>query len=48
MSREQGYGILRFSVAEPFSSVGTVSVITHIHDPYTLAVCTIDRDRLNA
>jgi phosphopantetheinyl transferase len=48
LNREQGYRVLNFSLDHPFSNVGTLSVVTHVHGPYALAVCTINRDRVDA
>jgi phosphopantetheinyl transferase len=45
---EQGYHSLRFSLAEPFARVGTLSVLAHLHGSYALAVCTVSRDRVDA
>lgn len=48
MNREHGYQILNFYLGEPFSNIGTLSVVTHVYGSYALAVCTISRDRVNA
>lgn len=48
MSQEQGYRVLNFYLDEPFNNVGTLSVVTHVHGQYALAVCMINRDRVNA
>lgn len=45
---DQNYRLLDFLIDEPYSGVGTVTVITHIHDRYALAVCTIPKERIHA
>lgn len=45
---EQDYRKLDFTLDEPYAHLGTVSVITHVHDDYALAVCTVASDRLDA
>ncbi len=47
-SLEQGYHVLHFRLEEPFSHAGSISVTTHAHGSYALAVCTIARERLDA
>jgi phosphopantetheinyl transferase len=47
-SIEQGYRMLHFNLEEPFSGIGSLSVTTHVHGTYALAVCSISRERLDA
>lgn len=48
ISKEDGYHLLNFQLDDPFTNLGTLSVATHVHGTYALAVCTIARERLDA
>lgn len=48
ITMEQGYHELHFQLEEPLLSVGTISATTHVHESFALAVCTVNRARLNA
>ncbi len=45
---ERDYRKLDFTLDKPYSHLGTVSVITHVHGDYALAVCTLAADKLDA
>lgn len=46
ISTDQGYRLLTFHLAEPFSRLGSVSVTAHVHESCALAVCTVAGERL--
>jgi phosphopantetheinyl transferase len=46
ISVDRGYRLLSFNLGEPLSRIGTISVTTHLHGTYALAICTIDAKRL--
>jgi len=48
VSVEEGFHVLEFQLASPFTTLGSVSVTTNVHGGFALAVCTVSRDRLDA
>lgn len=47
ISVDRGYRLLNFQLCEPpLNALGTISVTTHVHEAYALAVCTLGAERL--